>query len=299
MSQFSNKRHIKRITIFVVVVVICLLGLKIFSLLKVPNELKKMTNNLKSSFQPKQSQIQLPMQPLAFTVAQSSLLPSHVLNLTNWKITLPLPTGNNNTNPTEIKQPELASFRMYPFFGVTSDGTGVVFHAPVTGAHTHGSKYPRSELREMTNNGTTLASWSSSNGTHTMFIDEAITAVPRVKQQIVAGQIHDPNKYIIFIRLDYPVLFVSVGGKNVHTLDAHYTLGKRFTIKYVVHNDITDVYYNNSAEPVYSLKKSFSNSYFKAGAYTQSNCSTEKNSSLCNADDFGEVVIYHLEVTHQ
>ncbi len=298
-TQVSKKKHIMWITVFILVVVSCLLIWKIFFLLGVSTDLKILSKQFRIPSQPTQSSVQPSIQPLSSGVAQSTLLPSSVLNLTNWKITLPLAAGNNKTSPMEIKQPDLATYRIYPLFGVSSDGKGVVFHAPVTGVTTSGSKYPRSELREMTNNGRALASWSSSTGKHTMFIDEAITAIPKVKKQIVAGQIHDATSYVIFIRLNYPVLFVSVDGKNVHTLDDHYTLGKRFTVQFVVHNNSTDIYYNNSANPVYSLKKKFNNSYFKAGAYTQSNCSTEKNPSLCNVNDFGEVVIYRLEVTHQ
>jgi hypothetical protein len=41
----------------------------------------------------------------------------------------------------------------------------VTFTAPVNGTTTSGSKYPRSELREMTNNGLSNASWSATNVT--------------------------------------------------------------------------------------------------------------------------------------
>jgi hypothetical protein len=43
------------------------------------------------------------------------------------------------------------------------------------------------------------------------------------------------------------------------------------------------------------LKKKSSGNYFKAGAYTQSNCSKEKK---CSAENFGEVRIYKLLVDH-
>lgn len=248
-------------------------------------------------------QTKLQEQPTAAKTHTTSSLPpaqitypSQVLNLTNWKITLPI---GSSKNPTEIKQPELASYNIDPWFMVVPEGNGVRFKAAVNGATTGGSNYPRSELREMTGNGTKEASWSSRVGIHTMFLDLAITSIPKIKRHIVTAQIHDDNKDIIVIRLDYPNLHIRVGGKNLHTLDPNYTLGERFTIKFVVNDGQTKVYYNNSSDPVYTLDKKYSNAYFKTGAYTQSNCSKEKSSSLCSDDNFGEVVVYQATTTHQ
>jgi hypothetical protein len=151
----------------------------------------------------------------------------------------------------------------------------------------------------MTDNGAERASWSSNSGTHTMFIDEAITAVPSTKKHVVAAQIHDGSDDVIVIRLEYPTLYINVDGVNKYKLDSNYVLGKRFTIKYVVSDGKTSVYYNGSSTPVYLLTQKYSSAYFKAGAYTQSNCATEGNKSLCNDNNFGEVVIYHLTMQHQ
>jgi hypothetical protein len=222
--------------------------------------------------------------------------PSQVLDLTNWKETLP--TGTSGS-PTEIVQATLASYSMDPYFHPNSTCDGVVFRAPVNGVTTSGSSYPRSELREMTNNGQTKASWSTTSGTNTLFIDQAITAVPKTKKHIVAGQIHDAEDDVIVIRLEYPKLFIDINGNDGPTLDANYTLGKRFTVKFVSNGGKINIYYNGSATPAYTLAKSGSGNYFKAGAYTQSNCETEESSELCSADNYGEVVIYQLEVSHE
>ncbi|MBI2640971.1 polysaccharide lyase family 7 protein [Candidatus Roizmanbacteria bacterium] len=219
--------------------------------------------------------------------------PSQILNLSDWKLTLP--TGKSKS-PTEITQPELAKYNNDPWFLVAQGG--VRFRAAVNGVTTSGSGYPRSELREMTNEGKEKASWSSTSGIHTMAIEQAITAVPQKKQHVVAGQIHDSDDDVIVIRLEYPKLYVNVDGKNKYTLDANYTLGKRFTVKFEVKDGQTKIYYNNASEPSYVLSKNYSKAYFKAGDYTQSNCSKE-GSGLCNDSNFGEVVIYQLSVTHQ
>lgn len=222
--------------------------------------------------------------------------PSQVLNLVDWKITLP--TGSSK-NPAEIKQPELATFNINPWFIVVPEGNAVRFRAAVNGATTSGSAYPRSELREMADNGKTNAAWSSRKGTHTMFLDQAITAVPKIKQDVVAGQIHDDDEDIIVIRLNYPILHVRIDETNVYTLDSHYTLGKRFTVKFIVSDGLTKVYYNNGPDPVYTFSKKYSDAYFKTGVYTQSNCSKEGSPSLCNDDNYGEVIVYKTMVTHQ
>ncbi len=230
------------------------------------------------------------------TPGTAATYPAQVLNLTNWKETLPIGAAES---PAEIKQPALATYKIDPWFIVSSDGKGVRFRAPVNGVTTSGSGYPRSELREMISNGTANASWSSSTGTHTMFLDEMVTAVPQTKRHIVVGQIHDANDDVIVIRLEYPKLFIDINGADGPVLDPAYTLGKRFTVKFVVSGGKTSIYYNGSTTPAYTLTKSYSGAYFKAGAYTQSNCSTEGSTSLCTASNFGEMVIYQVLVSHQ
>lgn len=218
--------------------------------------------------------------------------PSQVLDLANWKETLPI---GSSGSPTEIKQTLLATYAHDIYFRANAECSGVIFKAPVNGVTTSGSGYPRSELREMANNGTTNASWSTTSGVHTMIIDQAITAVPKAKRHVVAGQIHDSSDDVIVIRLEYPKLFIDINGKTGPTLDANYTLGKRFVVKFVASGGQIKVYYNGSATPSYTLSKSGSGNYFKAGAYTQSNCSKE---TVCDSSNYGEVAIYNLLVQH-
>lgn len=223
--------------------------------------------------------------------------PAQILDLSDWKITLPVRAGDGQVAPQEIQQPQLAAYVLSPWFTTTPDTRGVVFRAPVNGFTTNGSDYPRSELREMTDNGTKDAYWSSKTGTHIMFLEEAITAVPKNKHDVVAGQLHGDDDDLLVIRLEYPKLYISRGNSNLYTLDENYTLGKIFNIKFVTSDGKIMVYYNDSAAPVYSLDKKVNKAYFKAGVYTQSNCSTEESPDLCNADNYGEVIIYKATVT--
>lgn len=225
--------------------------------------------------------------------AEAAAYPAQMLDLTDWKETLP--TGASE-KPTEILQASLSTFASPPYFQVNAAGDGVQFRAPVNGVTTSGSGYPRSELREMTDNGTKNASWSTTSGTHALFIDQAITAVPQTKKHVVAGQIHDSGDDVIVIRLEYPKLFIDINGQTGPTLDPNYTLGKRFTVGFVATEGKIKVYYNGSSTPAYTLSKSGSGNYFKAGAYTQSNCSKE---TVCSDSNYGEVIIYGLAVRHE
>lgn len=232
----------------------------------------------------------------ATTGTSGGSLPANILNLTNWKITLPIDGSDSGTDADEIKQPQLATYSIDPYFKNNSTNTGVLFRAHTGGATTSGSGYPRSELREMTSNGTTNASWSSGSGTHTMEIDQAITHLPVVKPHIVAGQIHDAGDDVIVFRLEGQKLFIDINGTDGPTLNSAYVLGTRFKVKFVVSGNQTKCYYNDVLK--YTLSKSYSGAYFKAGAYTQSSCTgTPGSSESCSA--YGEVVIYNVTVTHQ
>jgi hypothetical protein len=220
---------------------------------------------------------------------QPPTVPAGVLHLNSWKLTLPISTSKDGS-PDEITQPRLDSFVLSPYFQLTPDHTGVQFRAPVGGVTTSGSKYPRSELREMTAGGATPASWSNAAQTHTMTIRQAITHVPAVRPQLVAGQIHDAKDYVILIRLEGVHLFVEADGNNVGTLDDNYRLGTVFTVQVVAGDGHIRVSYNGVVKADYV--KSGSGYYFKAGCYTQSNPS--KGDA---PDDYGQVVVYGLDVT--
>lgn len=225
--------------------------------------------------------------------------PARVLPLTNWKVTLPIAFADNPKEPLEISQPELATYQANPWFTTTPDEKGVIFRAPVNGITTNNSGYPRSELREMTLNGTEDAYWSSKEGRHTLYIEQAITAVPKGKPEVVAGQAHGDDDDLLAIRLDYPKLYLARNKKNLATLDEHYVLGKRFSISFVASDGMFRTFYNGSDTPVYTLDKEVDKAYFKAGVYTQSNCETEEAPELCTSDNYGEVVIYRIQVGHE
>lgn len=252
-----------------------------------------------------------PAQQIPIIVSQAEipqnegLFPAQVLDLTYWKVTLPTGVAGK---PTEIKQPVLASYNDDSFTVVsTEQGIGVRFRAGVNGVTTSGSRYPRSELREMTEDGKRNASWSSLDGTHTMFLDQAITTVPKNKPHLVAGQIHDASNFTVFIRLEESRLFVNYtdkqGRKNQkYLLTNNYMLGERFQIQITVGGGQTEISYRKGVDEKTVLLSTLDSSelYFKAGAYTQSNCVTEGLGLPCDdTNNYGEVIVYNATLTHQ
>jgi hypothetical protein len=225
---------------------------------------------------------------------QGPQFPAQILDLTNWKITLPVDNvGTFSGTAVEVKQPQLATFSDAYFF---VGGGGVVFHTPVEGARTSGSNYPRSELREMTGGGATQASWSSTSGTHTLTVSGHSTHLPPGKPQNVLCQIHDASNDIIEVLSDATrgsptaIAYRFNGSTQPTHLDDAYVLGTAYTIQLVAAGGVISLYYNG----VLKDSKTFSGSglYFKAGSYTQSNTATD------SAGEYGEAVITALSVVH-
>jgi hypothetical protein len=218
-------------------------------------------------------------------------LPAQVLNLTNWKETLP--TGPSEDS-TEITQPQLATFSADPYFTVAQGGTAVQFRSGVDGVTTSGSGYPRSELREMKDNGADEASWSSTSGTSTLTVKEAFTHLPNDKPQVVGAQIHDSSDDITVFRLEGSSLYITHGDNTHYKLvTSGYVLGTPYEAKFVVSGGQIKAYYNGTLET--TIAYSGSGNYFKAGAYVRANCT---NSAPCTSTNYGEVDIYGLTVSH-
>lgn len=226
----------------------------------------------------------------------SGKLPSEILDLNNWKLNVPegirIPGRSD-----EYRQPELKNYQNEHWFHASSSGDAVVFSAPAGGTTTVGSGYPRSELREMTDNGRKNASWSSSDGTHTLFIEQSITHLPLKKPHIVVGQIHDDKDDVIVFRLEKNKLFVKMDDEKGPVLDEDYKLGTRFTVMFKVNHDQTECYYNGKLK--FTYPKAFSNSYFKAGAYVQSSCQGKRKVEGESCDAYGAVEIYKVWVKHE
>jgi Alginate lyase len=214
-------------------------------------------------------------------------VPADLVELDDWYLTLP--TGNAG-DPDTVEVPQLIDYSSN-YFQVNDAQDGVVFTAPVDGATTRNSSYPRSELREM--DGRSEAAWSNGSGTHTLRATEAVTELPESKPEIVAAQIHGGDDDVMQIRLEGSHLMVQYAdGAEQVMLDPEYRLGTPYDIEIVAANNSVQVAYNGEQKA--DLPLAGSTWYFKAGAYVQSN--PEKGDTASAA---GQVIIYSLEVTHR
>ncbi|MFI7407784.1 polysaccharide lyase family 7 protein [Streptomyces sp. NPDC049627] len=217
--------------------------------------------------------------------------PADVLDLTNWKLTLP--TGDDE-DPTEITQPELAAFSADPWFRAEAGCAAVRFRAAVNGVTTGGSSYPRAELREMTAGGADEAEWSTTDGTHTLVVREAFTALPGERPYVVGAQVHGGDDDVTAFRLEGSSLYVTDGDdRHHHLVTDDYEPGTEFEAKFVARDGEIGAYYNGRLQT--TISHDGDTNYFKAGAYTQANCA---NSEPCADGNYGEVRISRIKVTH-
>lgn len=235
-------------------------------------------------------------------------------DLRYWKLTTPI-DANNDDKADEVKNdPDATTLRLkaldnQDYFDrvpeADTEPPHIMFRARVDGATTEGSSFPRSELREMTQDGQyNRAAWSSKCGTHTMTIEQAITHQPEresPEDPVVAGQIHDSGVDggtgdVIMIRLEGTRLFVEGDNKEYGDLDDSYELGDRFKVVITADDGKISVDYTKGDTitniPPFSPAVDNEQWYFKAGAYTQDNSGDPLT-------EYGEVHIYKLDVTHK
>ncbi|MDR6882007.1 polysaccharide lyase family 7 protein [Bacillus sp. 3255] len=247
------------------------------------------------------------------TPPNAPTLPSQVLYLKNWKITLPIPKQSGSTSPLEVLQPALDTYSIDPWFKVVhdADGYAVQFRANHGAVTTSGSNNPRSELREMkdlytSGDSSSQMAWGSNDGkTHTMYIKQKVTHLTTVKPHTVVGQIHDGDDDVTVFRVEgnnpggvsTTAKIYITDGNNSHgyLLDSNYTLGTLFTVKIIVANGVISYEYNGQPVP-YTQTKDVTGCFFKIGNYTQSNDSTAPGES---PDAYAENWVYEYSVTHQ
>lgn len=235
--------------------------------------------------------------PSEHTVGQSTIereeaiYPAQVLNLINWKLTLPIDL-NGDGKADEIKQPQLQTYKHEEYFYVSAGKNSVIFRCPTQGATTPGSNYCRTELREMSDNGRSKAAWNSSTGRHVLSVALKVNQLPEKKPSIAVAQIlHNHNVPVYMIKINKNLIYVQNHINALYrgslNLDENYILGTPFSIRFVVYDDKTEVYYNDVLKSV--LEAKFSNAYFKTGCYSQSDESPTS---------YGSVEIFNIQLHH-
>lgn len=86
---------------------------------------------------------------------------------------------------------ELATYSESPYFSLDDTGVWTNFGVRLDAVTTEGSDYPRSELRELAEDGTTLLGFNPTTGTNEMSGTTIIDVLARYKKAMVIGQMHD------------------------------------------------------------------------------------------------------------
>ncbi len=242
-------------------------------------------------------------------------IPSDLMdNCNQWKITYP--DGEEDKT--------LCGEDNNEYFYVNDEKNGMVFRAPIRSNNgtTPNSDYVRSELRERTEDGDVDKYWTT-DGTHVVYVSQAITHLPIVKNHLVATQIHGDKEAGIddamVLRLEGSHLFLSFNGNKLRsdvTIKTNYSLGTPHEVIFEVVDGKHYVYYSedgtlkskyaSGSADGYLVKDSgssilmdldYDQSYFKIGNYTQSNAD-EEGDETDDPNNYGEVVVYDLYVSH-
>ncbi|MBL8159127.1 polysaccharide lyase family 7 protein [Candidatus Saccharibacteria bacterium] len=220
-------------------------------------------------------------------------VPNDIIDLTMWKVTLPI--AGDGDGPLEIKQPELATYSLDPYFKVNDAKNAIVFRAVHGGNTTQNSKNPRSELREMNADGSDEASWSTSSGTHIMEVKTKVTHLTTVKPHVVIAQIHGGGDDLTVFRLEGKSLWIT-DGDNTHgyLVKDNYELGTPISVKFEAGGGKV-LYYVDGQKVDYELSANADGCYFKAGNYLQSNPTSAPDEQ---DGAYSEVELSDVKVTH-
>jgi hypothetical protein len=223
--------------------------------------------------------------------ASGRCLPSDVVDLQGWKLTVPV-----GTPAQDITQPALSVYES-SYFGHLPDCTALVFKTPIGGTTTPNSSYPRTELREMTPDGSELASWSSTSGTHEMAWRVAVDTAPSAKPQFVVGQIHDAEDDVVQVLYDGGegdeggAITYRWLGKTTGVLVSGYQLGTYVDLRIVVSGGTFNIYANGELKGTQSRPST--GMYFKAGSYPQSNPGRGDDPSLVTQMRISKLGVKH------
>jgi hypothetical protein len=245
----------------------------------------------------------------------NGLIPADLMeNCNQWKITYP--TGEEDKTLCDEPNNE--------FFYVNDAQDAIVFYAPIRSDNgtTPNSSNIRSELRERVADGSVDIYWTT-EGSHMVYVKQAITHLPINKPHLVATQIHgnkdDGIDDAMVMRLEDNHLFLSFNGGKLRsdvTIKNDYTLGTIHEVIFIVvdgkhycyyseDGNLLDAYNNGNASQYlikadgndYVMDKNYDESYFKVGNYTQSNAD-EEGEDTDDPENYGEVLVYNFFVEH-
>lgn len=209
--------------------------------------------------------------------------PGRRFGLSHWKLTLPTNReGAYEGHPMEVPAEKLVGEFKDPHFYSSPDGA-MVFWCPVIGTTTEGTKFPRSELREMLEPGNTRKNWKLA-GSHVMEARCRVIEVPS-NPKVVIGQIHGyagKGKAPPLVKLQYfkgrveaLVKQSPVEGKDKKLTYPGIQLGDDISWKIEVNNGELAVTVNGTTQRENMIEHdprwADQTFYFKAGCYPQDN----------------------------
>lgn len=218
-----------------------------------------------------------------------NLPPGSNFNLNNWYIQFPTSNGDLTCSAGNVDSATttqlIDGYTNAPYFYTGTDGS-MVFWAPINGATTSGTTFPRSELRELIATNSTDVNWIP-YGTHILNAQVKVLQVPPSTEEVIIGQIHAesgdalPTVKIIYDSgkvhgtvktnstddgSDYDFPSVSSGLSNSITYEIELVNG----LVTVTINGVTNSYNIFHSDPTYTNETQ----YFKAGDYCQANSCT-------------------------
>lgn len=124
-----------------------------------------------------------------------NLPPSGNFDLSHWKLDLPINADGvlSGSNDAETLSTALLTGGFTNAYFYTGTDGSMNFWAPVTGATTADSNYPRSELREVPNPTNGIEEWTG-YGAHTLNVQDEVLQIPS-SGEIIIGQIKTDGQY--------------------------------------------------------------------------------------------------------
>jgi hypothetical protein len=193
------------------------------------------------------------------------------------------------------------------YFYLNTAGDGVIFKEYADGGRTSANtKYPRTELREYNQDGTTKSAWNASSGTHEFEYTIGVGQIWSVKPWMTIGQIHDAASDAVAIKikgtsrtsLDIIANFYDTDHPTKLVTGYNATQGEactQVTIKVQVSGGGTVRIYVNGVLKITStaMVGKGSGHYWKLGAYGQSGTATGE---AANATAYS--IVYANKITH-
>lgn len=233
--------------------------------------------------------------------ADDSKPPSANFDLSHWKLTLPVSaSGASEGKAAEIQAAELAAGYTHADFFHSGEGGTMVFWCPVTGASTEGSKYCRTELREVIVPDDDDVCWAAP-GSHVLDARCRVSTVPS-SQKVIIGQIHSysgkarPLIKLQFFkgRVEALVKKSPKEGRDLKLIFPDVGLGKDFNYQIKLEDGLLGITVNDDVQSVnvYESDPEWAKQlfYFKAGAYVQDRDGP--------ATEGGRVSFTQLKVSH-